>query len=362
MKFISILILLLSLTNSNAGEVAYDSPYIEDSKALDDLHSVKSLLSSSNTHSLIKLQTSVKSQKSRGTCTMFTSIGLLEHLLIRERGYDKELDLSEEWLEYLIMTSKTSEGSSTSRNLKAIFNYGVVYEATLPYIGERWRALEDSPLAVKRCGEFSGVRLDSCLLGHRDPYLLSMSDEEVLETGDLNFIEIRNESRLLKDEIVEGILPLKKSYKIRKLSEVKIDLTEGRSVIVGMKLYYGSWNHSKTDKLSIQKRDKRKWYEGIVTYPEIGSVDRRISGKEGGGHSLILVGYDDERVITSKMLMEDGTWKEFSYKGVYYFKNSWGVRGSGRDFSLDGVSYPGYGMISQKYLHEFGSFYTIPKS
>ena len=58
--------------------------------------------------------------------------------------------------------------------------------------------------------------------------------------------------------------------------------------------------------------------------------------------------------------MEDGTWKEFSYRGVYYFKNSWGLRVSGRDFKLQGKNFPGYGMITQKYAHELGTFYHPP--
>jgi hypothetical protein len=72
------------------------------------------------------------------------------------------------------------------------------------------------------------------------------------------------------------------------------------------------------------------------------------------------VGYDDEKVTKTKMLMDDGSTKEFSYKGVYYFKNSWGIKGSGRDFTLNGVSYPGYGMITQKYAHEHGRFFHYP--
>jgi len=356
--FLSLLISFSVFTY--ADDIGYESPYIYDSPALNDLAYAKYLAPKSNTQDLIALQTSVKSQKSRGTCTMFTAMGLLEHTLIRDHSYPRDIDFSEEWMEYIIMSSKTTEGSSISKNLKAVHKYGVVYESTLPYIGKRWRELADSPLAMSRCGDFSGTRLQSCLLGHRDPYLLRMSDEQVLSLGDADFVTIRNEATALKEEIVSKILPLKKSYKIKKLSKVKELLLQNQSVIMGVKLFYGSWNHSKTDKLNIQARDKKKWYEGIVTYPEVGSFDRRISMEKGGGHSLILVGYDDEKIIHSKMKMEDGTWREFTYKGVYYFKNSWGVRGSGRDFTLDGESFPGYGMISQKYAHEFGSFYAIP--
>lgn len=315
----------------------------------------------SNTHELIKLHSSVKSQKSRGTCTMFTAIGMVEHLLIKKRGLSpQDIDLSEEWMEYIIMKDKQNEGSSTSKNMKAILKYGVVNESTWPYIGKKWVDLIEYPLSRHRCGhlEDNQMLLQSCLLGHRDPTLLTLSTEE-LEDRDPEFIFIKDEASRLKKELVESLYKRKKSYKLKSHKIVKDLLASGESVIMGTKLYYGSWNSKKTITHEIQERDKKKWYAGIVTYPEPGSRDRRISFEKGGGHSLILVGYDDEVEVKSRMQMEDGSWKEFTYKGVYYFKNSWGVRGFGKRFKLDGVSYPGYGMITQKYAHEMGKFFRI---
>jgi hypothetical protein len=289
---------------------------------------------------------------------MFSTIGMIEHLLIKERNASKSIDLSEEWMEYIIMTKKTTEGSSTSKNFKSVLQNGFVSESSMPYIGQRWRELSDFPLAQERCGHLHSTNLESCLLGHRDPRLLTMTNEEIL-TIEPDFVSVRDEANENISSI-KSLIKSKKSYRLKKLSTVKSLLSSGTAVIMGAKIYYGSWNHSKTDKLEIQKRVKSKWYEGIVTYPEPGSRDRRISGVQGGGHSLIIVGYDDDVEVNSRMLMEDGTWKDFKYKGVYYFKNSWGVRGSGKRFSLDGKAYPGYGMITQKYAHEFGTFFNIP--
>ena len=58
--------------------------------------------------------------------------------------------------------------------------------------------------------------------------------------------------------------------------------------------------------------------------------------------------------------MADGTTKKFTYKGVYYFKNSWGTSSFGRDFDIDGVNFPGYGMMVQKYAEEQGQFFQMP--
>lgn len=355
MKIVILLALVLSM--NTFGE-AFESPYIPADPAIDDLHEKTDLPTKSDTHSLIALQTSVKSQKSRGTCTMFTSIGMLEHLWIKERGAASTIDLSEEWMEYIIMSSKQTEGSSISKNIKAMLKNGYVLESTWPYLGKRWRELSDSPLAMERCSHLEAMKLQSCLLGHRDPDFLTM-DSVLLEQRDFEFYKIKSEG-LGNISKVNSLIKKKKSYRLKKLSQVKTLLADGVALIMGTKLYYGSWNHSKTDKLEIQKREKSKWYEGIVTYPEVGSKDRRISFEQGGGHSLIIVGYDDEKIVQSRMQMEDGTWKEFTYKGVYYFKNSWGVRGSGKRFVLDGIKYPGYGMITQKYAHEMGTFFHIP--
>lgn len=352
------LIQLFIISTVYSAEVDFDSPFLGSFPAENDLIEKNEFPSKSETHALIAQQTSVKSQKSRGTCTMFSTIGMIEHLLVKQRDFSKAIDLSEEWMEYIIMTKKTTEGSSISKNFKSVLKNGFVSETTLPYIGKRWRELTDFPLAQERCGHLESISLESCLLGHRDPSHLTMTTLELSEV-DPSFVKVRNEA----DENISSINSLiktKKSYRLKKLSSVKSLLSTGNAVIMGAKLYYGSWNHSKTDKLEIQERVKSRWYEGIVTYPEPGTRDRRISGVQGGGHSLIIVGYDDDIVVNSRMLMEDGTWKEFSYTGVYYFKNSWGVRGSGKKFKLDGKSYPGYGMITQKYAHEFGTFFNIP--
>lgn len=353
-------------TFGNTEEIEFESPLMPIEAPINDLagsidKNDINLPSKSDIMSLVELHSPVRSQKSRGTCTMFTSIGMVEHLLIKKGIYNAgEIDLSEEWMEYIIMKDKQNEGSSTSRNMKAILNHGVVFEKTWPYLGKRWRELTDSILANETCGHLKGQSflLQSCLLGHRDPTYFALPDSELKEV-DPEFYVIREEARELKSSLIDGLYKKRKSYKLKYVSSIKKLINKGQSVIMGTKLYYGSWNSSKTEKLNIQERDKTKWYQGIVTYPEPNSVDRRISGEKGGGHSVIIVGYDDDKIVTSRMLMEDGTWKEFTYKGVYYFKNSWGVKGFGKRFELDGVTLPGYGMITQKYAHEFGNFFRV---
>ena len=113
---------------------------------------------------------------------------------------------------------------------------------------------------------------------------------------------------------------------------------------------------------NVAPRTVSKWFDSgqLQGYRIPGSKDRRICDERGGGHSIVLVGYDDTVEVKGRLLMDDGTWKASTYKGVYYFKNSWGVRGFGRDFELNGRKLPGYGMITQKYLHDLGTFHHLP--
>jgi hypothetical protein len=322
----------------------------------------------SNIEEVISYQTSVKRQRSRGTCTIFTTTGLIESYLKRKAiisNLDQDdYDFSEEWLEYLAMRKKTSEGSSTSINMRNVLENGMPHEKDWEYIGQKWLSVDDFSLAKERCGNLENDLQLSCLWGHRNPLLLDLSDKELMNPKSQNFDpvfkNIRQSAQVNLKKIITNTFKKRKSFKIHDLKWVKTYLNKGYPLIMGLKLYYGSWNHSKTEKFDIQPRDKDKWYQGIVGYPEPGSKDKSICDIKGGGHSLIIVGYDDERIIKTKMLMENGSYQDFSYKGVYYFKNSWGTGGSGRDFTLNGIAYPGYGVITQKYAHEHGRFFHFP--
>lgn len=365
-KFGLILFLVLVLplyASDNLSDEAYEEPWIPGPTGL----FIDSELESSprnNVRDVIAKQSPVKRQRSRGTCTIFTTTNYLEYIFFNKKG--SHPDLSEEWLEYLIMRNKQSEGSSITPNVTAILDHGIPSEEAWPYIGENWLKEENQHLGKERCSHLEGrIGLwTSCLLGHRDPRLLDTKDDLLLDVNseffDPEFVAIKSEAEESRENM-RSYIRRNKLYKLSKVSEVKNYLTQGIPLIMGIKLYYGAWNHSKADLFDIQPRDKAKWYAGIVGYPEPGSKDRKICDAKSGGHSLIIVGYDNEKIVKTRQLMENGEWKEFSYRGVYYFKNSWGTKGSGRDFSIEDSALPGYGMITQKYAHELGRWYLIPQ-
>ena len=130
----------------------------------------------------------------------------------------------------------------------------------------------------------------------------------------------------------------------------------GIPLTLDLDFFYGAWSYAGGRKYGIQASPKL-WKQGVVTYPEKGSNDR--AKRDGGGHSVVVVGYDTEREVSYWVKMRDGKRKKFTRRGVYYFKNSWGPTDWGRDFEIDGVKMPGYGMILMDTAHEFGQFFRL---
>jgi hypothetical protein len=306
----------------------------------------------------ISKQTPVRSQESRGTCSIFSATAYLESLLL-QRGFApaETLDLSEEWLQYTSVRGRISDGSSAPSNFTALKNWGTVPEATLPYIGQDWVNVAN-PLKDTRCGHLTGNEKTSCFIVHRDPTLLLKTDEQIAaaEVKDEEFITIRKEAVEFRKK---NIKYTQASYYLYDTATIKSNLKAGYPVVLEIDFYYGAWNHGGGQSLGIE-RNMEHWYQGIITSPEEGSLDAEKSPEKRAGHSVLVVGYDDNRIVTKEIQMADGTRQTFTYKGVYYIKNSWGTSSFGKDFEVDGVKYPGYGMIVQKHADEEGSFFFMP--
>ncbi len=318
----------------------------------------------SDTELLASRISPARAQGSRGTCSIFSATALLEaHLSLRRGWKASQADLSEEWLEYLAMQNQTDDGSSSLTNFSNLLRYGTVAEASWPYLGETWKDTSTG-LARQRCGSLEGARLTSCLLGHRDPRLLRATDEELLSRSsplfDSEFARIRTEARSLQQkELPRRGGQAMPSFMVYDTQTVKRLLRQGEPLTLDVDFYYGAWNHSKAPSFGL-KRNLAHWAEGVVGYPAKGSLDARVSKQNRAGHSVLIVGYDDEQVVSVPTQMEDGTVKTFTYKGVYFFKNSWGQDNFGVRTQIGGRNFPGYGMITQDYAQQFGSFYRLP--
>ncbi len=315
----------------------------------------------SDTNSLIARITPIRNQSARGTCSIFSATAMLEAMMVLEQGADnKTLDLSEEWLEYLITYNTGSDGSTSTRNFNAFKSYGDALETQMPYIGETWTSVSDSDLAQQRCGTLTDAALSECLVSHRNPALMTATDAALSDsTGNLydpEFLAARKSANAFRDKYLTREAS---EYSVTDEATVKSLLAQGLPLTLDLEFYYGAWNHRGGAQFGLS-RDMTAWADGIVGYPEEGSVDREKSPTTPEGHSVLLVGYDDAVTVTTHQLMTDGTTQTFTYTGVYYFKNSWGTDNFGPNTTIDGVVQPGYGVITQKYANEFGTFYQLP--
>ncbi|MCB0366972.1 MAG: hypothetical protein KDD68_16355, partial [Bdellovibrionales bacterium] len=283
---------------------------------------------------LIKKQTPVRAQEKRGTCSIFSATALLEFHLVNIFDLVPTLDLSEEWLEYLATRNRTTDGSNSWRNFDLINQHGMPDEQLLPYIGRTWKVDDLPPLAIERCGHLRGVPFSSCLLGHRDPSLLHATDAQLLDVNsglyDPEFQRAREAALEVKQTYINYS---DRDYILQYVNQIQEALDQGEPLTMGAGFYYGSWNHRTAPDLGMP-RDMNNWYKGIVGYPEPGSVDSVMSPTKEAGHSIVIVGYDNEKTVRTRVRMTDGSTKTFTYTGVYYFKNSWGKDGFGRDFSF----------------------------
>lgn len=273
---------------------------------------------------LISYQSSVKHQIKRGVCSIFSAIGILESLIKRKNQV--ELDLSENYLSYIVVSRiqrYPSRGSNAFENFLGVKYPGVIDESVWPYEGDNW--LEDSLTEeeTKRRDQvcsFDGMRQEMCLTVHQDPVQDPFQEPA------------REWSKVFKTQNVraERIADLYRVYQL---------LTANEPLLLELDFFYGAWNHPKMADLGIGERNLEQWTKGIVGIPL--PDDIYLSRRKPAGHSIVLVGFDND----SK---------------VYFFKNSWGTNGFGKESDLLGQdTTPGYGSIPYEYAHRWGTFYQI---
>ncbi len=347
-----------------------DPLYRELIHPIDDTLADKAAASASDFAKHVQYQTPIKSQGSRGTCSIFSGTALAESMLKKKFmafGQTIDFDFSEQYLEYLAVRGRATDGSASPINFTQMITYGLPFEKTFPYDTRDWS--KEPWLGEEHCGHLAqtdegaqATRYQSCLVVQRDPNLLFQSIMALTYNSPSNdyydpeFNKARNEALVNK---VSYFTARHMIFNVGQVSQIKQLLKSGTPLTMGIELFYGAWNHRGGLQQGIPTHAD-DWARGIVGYPEQGSVDFVASRQKPAGHSIVIVGYDDEREVSVTQLMENGELKTFTYRGVYYFKNSWGTESFGRDFEVEGVNYPGYGMITQQYAHEYGSFYQLP--
>lgn len=267
---------------------------------------------------LIALQSPVQSQGSRGVCSIFSTVGLMEHLYIK--AGQPGMDFSEQYLQWSTKVKlgafTNTSGSSADVNLRAISTYGVPLETAWPYESFPWTEANDP--ACK--GEESSQPVQ-CFTNGSPPESATTATMYKLPRG-----------RWLNTNSIKAHMTTKKT-----------------AVLVGLDFFYQSWNHRK----STLPVNADSFAKGYVLAPNDDDVTE--SHKQRAGHSILLVGWDDnlELPIVDKdgkpVLGEDG--QAVKEKGFYIFKNSWGT---GR-FGTQNPHGAGYGFISYRYVEDYGS-------
>ena len=274
---------------------------------------------------LVATQSPVKSQGSRGVCSIFSTVALMEHLYMKEGAVAP--DFSEQFLQWSVKSelgrfTKTS-GSNGSANIEAIHRFGVVEESVMPYETFAWSGSNDPACETTGDKEKDKERPTFC-------YTNGEPEEQILDAR-------------------RWTLPSNSRWVSSNAKNLKAFLVENETaVVVGMTFFYQSWNHRKSP-LPVSSEYKR---QGYVMYPN--AKDREHGEEKGAGHSILIVGWDDELEVPvldhegKQVLDEDG--EPVVERGFFLFKNSWGTSafGTANPFSA------GYGWLSMRYVEEFG--------
>lgn len=265
---------------------------------------------------LAMTQSPVRNQASRGVCSIFATIGLMEHLYIREGSYP-EPDFSEQYLQWSAKFQAggfpNTSGSSADVNLRAISEFGIPNEAAWPYETTQWTTANDPACT----GSDDGLPT-RCYTNGEPPASARMAEL----------------FRLPRNRWINS-----------SIDSLKGHMTATQTgVVVGMTFFYQSWNHRR----STLPVNSQRFSQGIVLAPN--AEDERISLEKRAGHAILLLGWDNDmevqQVDAQGNPAVDAMGRPVMQKGFFLFKNSWGT-GS---FGTANPFGPGYGWISFEYI------------
>lgn len=271
---------------------------------------------------LLEWQSPVKSQGQRGVCSIFSTVGLMEHLYIKE-GTMLNPDFSEQYLQWSAKVEvgnfPNTSGSNARTNLAAIHDFGVVEESVWPYEPFAWNESNDP--------ECTGDAMPTKCYTNGEPPEVALSAE--------------------KFKLPEG------RWLSTRPRNIKGFMTQNeQAVVVGLTFFYQAWNHGGSTLPTSDEYFKK----GYVLSPN--AEDEQKSLEKRAGHSILLVGWDDTLEVAKRdaegNVVVDANGEPVMEKGFFIFKNSWGT-GS---FGTENPYGAGYGYISMDYVEEHGSAYV----
>lgn len=270
---------------------------------------------------LVAVQSPVKSQGSRGVCSIFATAALMESLYIK--AGQPNPDFSEQFLQWSVKNEvgayRNTSGSNAAENLEAIADFGIPAESAWPYEAQQWSA----PAHPQCAGDEKNFPTE-CFTNGEPPQTAMAAPRLRLPQG-----------RWLNTNSMKAHLTTKKT-----------------GVQVGFDFFYQAWNHRR----STLPVNAEAWSKGYVLAPNADDVTE--SHKQRAGHSVLIVGWDD--TLEVPIVDKDGkqvlgaNGKPKTEKGFWIFKNSWGTTG----FGIQNPYGAGYGFLSMKYVASYGSAYV----
>ena len=268
-------------------------------------------------------QSPVKSQGSRGVCSIFAATAVIENLYIKAGMPVAEADFSEQYLQWAAKSLpggsfRNTEGSTSELNLRQTVTHGTVKEAAWPFESAPWNASNDA----------------ACTGGDNLPTKCYTNGEPPASVAQAPKFKLPS-TRYVNTNSLKAHLTAKKT-----------------GVNCGFTFFYQAWNHRK----SVLPVNTEFWQKGYVTYPN--ADDKTKSLEMRAGHAIHIIGWDDDLEVQMRdkdgnlLKNTDGTPK--MEKGFYLFKNSWGTVG----FGINHPTGAGYGWLSYKYVSEYASCVT----
>lgn len=279
-------------------------------------------------YDLLAIQSPVRNQARRGTCTIFATTALMESLYVAE-GTIPNPDFSEQFLQWSTKRElgrfTMSEGSNPEANLGAISRFGIVEESVWPYETSAWGASNDPA-----CTGDEDSRPIQCFTNGEPPASALMAQRFTLPAG--RWINSRASS--IQSYMVNNHLP----------------------VVVSGTFFYQAWSHGGS-MLPVSSDRKR---HGVVQYPS--AEDQTDSRMRPAGHGILLVGFDNEmrvqRIDAMGQPEVDAMGQPVYDTGFYLFKNSWNTSWSTEQVEGTTTHPAGFGWISQRYVQEFMTAYV----
>ncbi len=275
--------------------------------------------------SLLDIQSPVRNQGHRGTCTIFATTALMESLY-RAEGTIAMPDFSEQHMQWVVknqvMAFPHTDGSNPQRNLEAVSRYGVFDEATWPYEDSAWGTTQDP-----RCTGPDEMRPLVCFTNGEPPASSEGAMRYTLPAG--RYLNSGRSSMM--SYLVNNRLP----------------------IVASGTFFYQAWNHGGS-MLPVSSEYMRR---GVVLYPN--AEDQADSRTRPAGHGILIIGFDqmrqEQRHDAMGQPMVDASGQPVLETGFFLFKNSWGT---GRFGLENGIGAPGYGWIAMRYVEEFMTAYV----